>query len=93
MELLVAKSAGFCFGVSRAIDTAYHEIEKNKKIYTYGPLIHNKQVTADLKKKGIDVIESLEGVEEGTIIIRSHGVGKTLYDAIEKKGLNVEEGT
>lgn len=93
MELLVAKSAGFCFGVSRAIDTAYHEIEKNKKIYTYGPLIHNKQVTADLKKKGIDVIESLEGVEEGTIIIRSHGVGKTLYDAIEKKGLKVVDGT
>lgn len=93
MELLIAKSAGFCFGVSRAIDTAYHEIEKNKKIYTYGPLIHNKQVTADLKKKGIDVIESLEGVEEGTIIIRSHGVGKTLYDAIEKKGLKVVDGT
>ena len=93
MELFVAKSAGFCFGVSRAIDMAYNEIEKNKKIYSYGPLIHNKEVTADLKKRGIDVIEGLEGIEEGTIIIRSHGVGKALYDEIAKKGLKWVDGT
>ena len=93
MELFVAKSAGFCFGVSRAIDMAYNEIEKNKKIYSYGPLIHNKEVTADLKKRGIDVIEGLEGKEEGTIIIRSHGVGKALYDEIAKKGLKWVDGT
>ena len=93
MELFVAKSAGFCFGVAQAIDMAEKEKEKNKKIYSYGPLIHNKEVTADLKKRGIDVIEGLEGIEEGTIIIRSHGVGKALYDEIAKKGLKWVDGT
>ena len=93
MELILAKSAGFCFGVSRAIAMAYDEIEKGEDIYTYGPLIHNKEVTADLDKKGIHVIESLDGLEQGTVIIRSHGVGKFLYDDLKKKKLNMVDGT
>ncbi len=93
MELILAKSAGFCFGVSRAINMAYDEIGKSERIYTYGPLIHNKEVTADLKKKGIHVIESLDGIDEGTVIIRSHGVGKFLYDGLKKNGLKIVDGT
>ncbi len=89
----VAKSAGFCFGVSRAINMAYEEISKNKNIYTYGPLIHNKEVIAELEQKGIHVIEDLSEVEQATIMIRSHGVGKKIYDELEKKGFKVIDGT
>ncbi|NDO46171.1 bifunctional 4-hydroxy-3-methylbut-2-enyl diphosphate reductase/30S ribosomal protein S1 [Clostridium sp. MD294] len=92
-EIIVAKSAGFCFGVSRAINMACDEINKNKNIYTYGPLIHNKEVIADLEKKGIHVIENLEQVKQGTVMIRSHGVGQKVYDAIKQKGLQMIDGT
>ncbi len=92
-EIIVAKSAGFCFGVNRAINMAYDEINKNKNIYTYGPLIHNKEVIADLEKKGIHVIKDLEEVEQGTVMIRSHGVGEKVYDAIKQKRLQMVDGT
>ena len=91
----LAESAGFCFGVKRAIEMAYAEIEKNngEPLYSYGPLIHNKEVTGDLDKKGLHIIESLDGIEEGTVVIRSHGVGKFLYDALEEKGMKMVDGT
>lgn len=92
-EIIVAKSAGFCFGVSRAINMACDEVNKNKNIYTYGPLIHNKEVIADLEKKGVHVIEDLEEVEQGTVMIRSHGVGQKIYEAIKQKGLKMIDGT
>lgn len=92
MEITVAKSAGFCFGVNRAIQACYDEIGKGK-IYTYGSLIHNKEVTKDLENKGVKIIESLDGIDEGTVIIRSHGVGKFLYDEFEKKGIRYIDGT
>ncbi|MCR4590221.1 MAG: 4-hydroxy-3-methylbut-2-enyl diphosphate reductase [Lachnospiraceae bacterium] len=86
--VITAESAGFCFGVKRAVDTVYEEIEKGGKIYTYGEIIHNEEVVRDLNEKGITVIntlEELESLEEGTVIIRSHGVSKTVYDILEKK--------
>lgn len=91
----LAESAGFCFGVKRAIEMAYGEIEKNsgKPLYSYGPLIHNKAVTGDLEQKGLRIIESLDGVEQGTVVIRSHGVGKELYDKLEEKGMTIVDGT
>ena len=91
----LAESAGFCFGVKRAIEMAYGEIEKNngEPLYSYGPLIHNKEVTNDLDAKGLHIIESLEGIDEGTVVIRSHGVGKFLYDALEEKHMRVVDGT
>ena len=92
MEIIVAKSAGFCFGVNRAIESCYNQIG-NGKIYTYGSLIHNKEVTKDLESKGVKVIESLDGIDEGTVVIRSHGVGKYLYDELEKKCINYIDGT
>ncbi|NLK38129.1 MAG: bifunctional 4-hydroxy-3-methylbut-2-enyl diphosphate reductase/30S ribosomal protein S1 [Epulopiscium sp.] len=93
MEITVAKSAGFCFGVSRAIQLAYDQMGKHKNIYTFGPLIHNKEVTADLEKKGILVIEDLEDIQEGIVILRSHGVGKPIYEKLKEKGLQVVDGT
>ena len=77
MEVTVAKSAGFCFGVKRAVDMVYKEAEQNGKVYTLGPIIHNEQVVEDLASKGVEVIDTpadLEGVEDGTVIIRSLGV-------------------
>ena len=58
MEVICAKSAGFCFGVRRAIDCVYSEIEKGGRIFTYGPIIHNDQVVADLESKGVEIINS-----------------------------------
>ena len=69
MEVILAKTAGFCFGVKRAVDTVYKEAGK-KNVYTYGPIIHNSEVVNDLKKKGVEVInsrEELEALEEGTV--------------------------
>ena len=84
MQVTVAKSAGFCFGVQRAVDTVYEQVEKGvRPIYTYGPIIHNEVVVQDLEEKGVQVLESQEDLEqlnEGTVIIRSHGVGKEIYD-------------
>lgn len=93
MEIIVAKSAGFCFGVNRAIESCYKEIEKGGKIYTYGPLIHNKNVNFDLEKKGVKSVDSLDGCEDGTVIIRSHGVGKNVYDELGERGINYVDGT
>ncbi|MDD3395446.1 MAG: 4-hydroxy-3-methylbut-2-enyl diphosphate reductase, partial [Anaerotignum sp.] len=89
----LAKSAGFCFGVKRAIEMAYKQIENNEKTYSYGPLIHNKEVTGDLEKKGLAIIESLDTMKEGSVLVRSHGVGKEIYDALEEKGLQIVDGT
>ena len=62
MEVRLAKTAGFCFGVKRAVDTVYQQVKecKNEKIYTYGPIIHNEEVVKDLRSKGVEVIETEE---------------------------------
>ena len=96
MEVILAESAGFCFGVKRAVDKVYEQIETGKKIYTYGPIIHNEFVVQDLEKKGVEVIESEEALEqltEGTIVIRSHGVPKSICEKIEKQGLECVDAT
>jgi 4-hydroxy-3-methylbut-2-enyl diphosphate reductase len=97
MEVEVAKSAGFCFGVKRAVSCVYDEIRSGPgPIYTYGPIIHNEQVTADLSSKGIRIIESLDeldAVREGTVIIRSHGVSKAELERIKGSGLRVVDAT
>ena len=103
MEVKLAKTAGFCFGVKRAVDTVYRQIEKEqsdvedeKKIYTYGPIIHNEEVIKDLEKKGVQVLrteDALDGISEGTVIIRSHGVEKRIYDKMEAKGLEIVDAT
>ncbi len=96
MEVKLAKSAGFCFGVKRAVQTVYEQIEKGGKIYTFGPIIHNEEVVKDLEKKGVSVIETKEDLmklSEGTVIIRSHGVAKEIYSIIEERGLECVDAT
>lgn len=97
MEITVAKSAGFCFGVQRAVDSVYKELEENSgKIYTFGPIIHNEQVVEDLNKKGIqviDTVEQLKEIKEGTVVIRSHGVAKEIYDILEQQKLKMVDAT
>ena len=102
MEVKLAKSAGFCFGVKRAVETVYEQIERQKTvrkklpIYTYGPIIHNEQVVKDLEEKGVKVLgsrEELEALKEGIVVIRSHGIGKDICQLIEEKGLICVDAT
>lgn len=102
MEVKLAKSAGFCFGVKRAVETVYEQIEKQKTaekkmpIYTYGPIIHNEQVVKDLEEKGVHVLadrEELEALDEGIVVIRSHGIGREICRLIEEKGLICVDAT
>ncbi len=96
MELKLAKSAGFCFGVKRAVDKVYEQIESGRKIYTFGPIIHNEEVVKDLEQKGVQVLpdkEALLALKEGTVIIRSHGVAKEIYDILEQKSLECVDAT
>lgn len=97
MEVRTAKTAGFCFGVKRAVDKVYEQVQSGRQhIYTYGPIIHNEEVVKDLEEKGVQVLESrsdLEKLTMGTVIIRSHGVGKEIYQLIEEKGLDLVDAT
>ncbi len=86
MEVILAKSAGFCFGVKLAVDCVY-EKSKDDKIYTYGPIIHNKNVVKDLEKQGVEIIESLEKDINGKVVIRSHGVPPSVYRLLEEKNI------
>ena len=98
MEVIRAKTAGFCFGVERAVNTVYKQIETHREvpIYTYGPIIHNEEVIKDLEKKGVTVLrseEELDALEQGVVIIRSHGVEKRIYDKLEVKGIEIVDAT
>lgn len=90
MEVKLAKSAGFCFGVKKAVDMVYKQVEQNPgtAIYTYGPIIHNQEVVKDLEEKGVKVIDKetqLRDLEAGIVIIRSHGVGRNIYELLKEK--------
>lgn len=94
-KIILAKSAGFCFGVQRAVNTVYELIGEDK-IYTYGPIIHNEEVVSDLEYKGVKVIEDssqLDGDDSAKVVIRSHGVSKQVYDDIEKKHAHIVDAT
>lgn len=96
MEVVLAKTAGFCFGVKRAVELAYKEAENGHNVYTFGPIIHNDEVVNDLASKGVQLIhtkEELKRITEGTIIIRSHGVSKEIYDIINTQGLKLVDAT
>ena len=97
MKVIKAKSAGFCFGVKRAVETVYEQADTcGGPIYTYGPIIHNEEVVKDLESRGVSVIrseEELEGITEGTVIIRSHGVEKRICDKLLDKGIRIVDAT
>lgn len=93
MELILAKSAGFCFGVNRAIETVYKELNKGS-VYSLGPIIHNTQVINDLENKGSTIIETIEDIKEDrTVIIRSHGVAPQLYYDLNSKNIKYVDCT
>ena len=97
MEVKVAKTAGFCFGVQRAVDKVYELIDScPDRLFTLGPIIHNEEVVNDLEKKGVRVTseEELKTLPEGsTVVIRSHGVGKKVYDQLKECGLSYVDVT
>lgn len=95
MEIIVAKTSGFCFGVDKAVEKVYGQIG-NAPLYTYGPIIHNDQVVEDLTRKGVEVISDLDDLSKhpvGTIIIRSHGVSRYEMELMEKSGFKVMDAT
>lgn len=97
MEVRLAKHAGFCFGVNRAVDIVKQQIELNpgKPIYTYGPIIHNEEVVASLKAAGARAVEEdeIESVKPGVMIIRSHGVSRDIQESLEAAGFDVVDAT
>lgn len=97
MKVKVAKTAGFCFGVQRAVDKVYELIGScPDRLFTLGPIIHNEEVVNDLEKKGVRVAseDDLRTLPEGsTVVIRSHGVGKKVYDHLEEYGLSYVDVT
>ena len=107
MEVKLAECAGFCFGVKRAIDTVYEQIETGKTIYTYGPIVHNEEVVRELEEKGVRVIEGHEELAEcaaevrkaadetarPAVIIRAHGVPRETQELMEQNGLECIDAT
>ena len=97
MKVIKAKTAGFCFGVKRAVDTVYEQVDTCiGPIYTYGPIIHNEEVVKDMESKGVVVLRTekeLDDISGGTVIIRSHGVEKRIYDKLEAKGIRIVDAT
>ncbi len=95
-KVKVAKSAGFCFGVKRAIDMVYEEAAKGGKVYTLGPVIHNEQVVSDLESKGVKVVDNIESLDAGqdtTVIIRSHGVPEEIINRLKEKNIRIVDAT
>ena len=88
MEITVASSAGFCFGVNRAVNMVSNLLNEGRKVCTLGPIIHNPQTLADFASRGVTVAKSVAEAPSGsTVVIRSHGVGKEIYDEIAARGL------
>ena len=100
MKVKVAETAGFCFGVKRAVDKVYELIDTEQKpIFTLGPIIHNEGVVADLEARGVHVITEADldspddTLQNGTVVIRSHGVGKPIYDKLKEKNISYVDVT
>ncbi|HZK18347.1 MAG TPA: bifunctional 4-hydroxy-3-methylbut-2-enyl diphosphate reductase/30S ribosomal protein S1, partial [Clostridia bacterium] len=93
MQILRANKAGFCFGVKRALELAFETIAEPGTIYSLGPLIHNPQVVTQIEQKGVQVIDDVEEAGEGTIILRSHGVGPEVLEKAAEKGIKIVNAT
>lgn len=96
MKVILADYSGFCFGVEKAINTTFEELDQKKEkenIFSLGPLIHNDQVVKDLENKGVMVQESIHDISAGSVIVRSHGVPEEIYNTAKSKGLKVIDAT
>lgn len=93
MDVKVAKKAGFCFGVRRAIRMVENALAEKESVHSLGPVIHNPQVIGCLKEKGLKVVDSLADVKDGAVVIRSHGAPPHSYQSLQKKGLRIIDAT
>lgn len=94
MKVKLAKKAGFCFGVKRAMQMAFDEVEKNDDIYALGPLIHNTQAINRFEENGLVTVEDINKIKDNSnVIIRSHGVSKKVYDDLNSKKTNIIDTT
>ena len=94
MSIRIAKSAGFCFGVSRAVDTVEQAAGQGKQVVTLGPIIHNRHVVSHFDSMGVKVIDTPEEAQPGmTVIIRSHGVSREVYERLESRGVEIIDAT
>ena len=94
MSITVAKSAGFCFGVNRAINIVNSLLDKNVKVSTLGPIIHNMEVVNELESRGCKAVDNIDEVEkDATLVIRSHGVPKYVIDKLVENGVKYEDTT
>ena len=94
MEIRLAKTAGFCFGVDRAVKLTYGLLDEGRKVATLGPLIHNPQTVEDLERRGALVADTPADVPTGyEVVIRSHGVPRSIYDELEARGCTYHDAT
>ncbi|MDF2568233.1 MAG: hydroxymethylbutenyl pyrophosphate reductase, partial [Oscillospiraceae bacterium] len=94
MSITIAKTAGFCFGVDRAVELVYKLIHEERQVSTIGPIIHNPQLVKDLENKGVSIIDTpSEASENDIVVIRSHGVSKNVYDELKSLGYNYCDAT
>ena len=93
MEVILAEHLGFCYGVKRAIEIARQNASSDGSSSTLGPIIHNPQMVERLKNEGVGTVGSLEEMDDGLIIIRSHGVGPKVYEEAESRGLELVDAT
>ena len=94
MNITIAKYAGFCFGVDRALKIVYNEIDTLNNIATFGPIIHNPDVVQDLKNHGVRIVNKISELKPNeTVIIRSHGVSNSIYKQIAEQGNNYIDAT
>ena len=94
MKITLAKTAGFCFGVNRAVQMVYDLVDSGERVCTLGPIIHNSQMVEELTSKGVRVVNTPDETQrDETLVIRSHGVGKAVYDEAESVGVKVCDAT
>jgi 4-hydroxy-3-methylbut-2-enyl diphosphate reductase len=93
MDLQIAEKAGFCFGVRRAIRMVEEALSGDRPVYSLGPVIHNPQVIKRLEEQGLRLIDSLENINEGIVVIRSHGAPLSSYRSLEERGLGIVDAT
>lgn len=95
MKIILAKSAGFCFGVNRAVTIVNNLLEEGKKVTTLGPIIHNPHMVAELAERGVEIADTPNDLSsiDRTLVIRSHGVPQSVIDEIEQKGISYENAT
>ena len=95
MKIILAKSAGFCFGVNRAVTIVHNLLEEGKKVTTLGPIIHNPHMVAELAERGVEIADTPNDLSsmDRTLVIRSHGVPQSVIDEIEQKGISYENAT